>query len=177
MVDVFIDKLTECIEERASGKICKTDYELVRRTITSSESKNEMKHGWKFNWYEISKDEDNYDIYELFTVEDNRLQGRIALKCCEGYVEVGWAESHPQNIGSHGVYQGVGGNLFAIACLISKQHGYDGYVAFNSKTDKKVIQNYTNPEGIGAKRIGDSNRLYIDEANAERLIKHYRLEE
>lgn len=177
MVDIIIDSLTDCITKRDTGIQYDTLFEKVTRTITKAEAKNDISHGWKFDWYSISVDERNFDIYELYLKENQRLQGRIALRICKGYVEVGWAENHPKNIGSSGEFEGVGGNLFAIACLISKKAGCGGYVAFESKTDKKVMANYSNPEYIGAKRIGDSNRFYIDEENAERLIKKYRLEE
>ena len=44
-------------------------------------------------------------------------------------------ESAPFNVGKKKLYEGVSGNLVAFACKLSFQKGFEGYVAFTSKTN------------------------------------------
>ena len=44
-VDILIDKLTDCLVDRASGKIVETEYKKRVSKIKPSDYKN-----WKFNW-------------------------------------------------------------------------------------------------------------------------------
>ena len=55
-------------------------------------------------------------------------------------------ESAPFNIGKKKLYEGVVGKLVAYSCKISYQQGFDGYVAFTSKT--KLTKHYE--ETLGA---------------------------
>ena len=74
----------------------------------------------------------------------------------------------------NGIYEGVGGNLFAIVCYLSKSAGFDGYVSFVSKRDNILISRYK--EYLHAKQVGNSQLMYIDKDAAEYLIRKYRLE-
>lgn len=69
---------------------------------------------------------------------------------------------------STGKYQGVGGHLFAIACQISRESGCDGFVTFTAKSD--LIAYY---EKILNARVARGQRMYIDEAAADILIRKY----
>lgn len=66
-------------------------------------------------------------------------------------------------------YEGAAGNLFAFACLRSLEKGFGGYISFEAKTE--LIAHYQNT--LGAQRIGNSIRMFIDEARATELIKFY----
>ena len=57
-VDILIDRLTDCLVERADGKIVETEYRKRSSKIKQSDYKN-----WKFNWSLPEKN--NYEIYEL----------------------------------------------------------------------------------------------------------------
>lgn len=48
-------------------------------------------------------------------------------------------ENAPFNIGKGKIYEGVAGNLVAYACKESFQKGFDGNVAFISKTRLLII--------------------------------------
>ncbi|MBP3579086.1 MAG: hypothetical protein J6K15_13335 [Lachnospiraceae bacterium] len=76
--------------------------------------------------------------------------------------------SQTQKNGYDGVYEGVGGHLFAIACQISLEHGCDGVVAFDSKSD--LVEYYKTI--LGAVEIYP-RRLVIFEKEAQKLISKY----
>lgn len=173
IVDIYVDDITDCILEKESGIIFSTKFEKIKRIITKAEAKNDINHGWKFDWHIIQ--EQGYEIYELFTLHDNKTQGRISCKKNDNYYEVGYVESAPHNIGSSGKYEGVGGNLFAIACMISKNEGYGGFISFFSKKDSKLMENYKSK--LHAKQVGNSQLMYLDEEAANYLINQYHLED
>lgn len=127
-VDIQIDKLTDCLVERKSGKVVDTKY-----TNRITKIKKEELAGWTFDWRTTQNN--GYMVYELFVENDNVVQGRISLKIDGGVADVDIVESAPHNYGHNGKYVGVGGHLFAIACQCSMEAGCDGVVVFTSKTD------------------------------------------
>ncbi len=65
-------------------------------------------------------------------------------------------------------YVGVGGNLFAFACKVSKEGGHEGFVGFDAKT--LLIEHYN--KTLGAERaLGQ--RMIISDFNADILINQY----
>lgn len=173
LIDIYVDDITDCIRHKESGNDCVTRFEIISRVISKNESKIDKKNGWKFDWSTIQAD--GYNIIELFTENDNQVQGRISYKELNGYFFVDHVENSPHNIGKEGIYEGVGGNLFAIVCLLSKDAGNEGVVSFYSKSNPKLIKNYE--EKLHAKRIGNSQLMILDEKAAEYLINKYHLEE
>jgi hypothetical protein len=77
-------------------------------------------------------------------------------------------ESAPFNLGKKKLYQGVPGNLFAFACKVSRDEGYEGFVAFQSKT--KLIEHYETT--LGATHIG-GHKMIIFPPAALQLIQQY----
>jgi len=59
-------------------------------------------------------------------------------------------ESAPFNLGKKKLYVGVPGNLFAFTCKLSWDKGYEGFVAFQSKT--KLVEHYKTM--LGAVHVG-----------------------
>lgn len=171
LIEIDVDGITNCIIKRATMEKYDTGAEEIKRTLIPAESKNDMNHGWKFNWFEIQNS--GYIIIELFTKNDNKLQGRISYKAMDGYYFVSHAENAPQNVGKHGEYEGVAANMFAVVCKISKDNGCGGVVSFISKKDPKVMKNYANK--LRAKRVGSSQLMIIDETAADYLIQSYNL--
>lgn len=172
IIEIYIDDITDCIRNRRTQENCETKFEIIARVITEAEARIDIEHGWKFDWNKIQKE--GYEIVELYTPFDNHLQGRISFMAKEGFYFVGHVENRPENIGSNGLYDGVGANLFAIICMLSKQAGFDGFVSFYSKTDEKLVCNYI--EKLHAKRIGSSQLMIIDADAADYLIEKYQLE-
>ena len=160
-IDVVIDELTDCLVRREDNVIVETEYKKLNNPIKKKDFS-----GWKFDWRKPQKD--GYDVYELFIKGNSNVEGRIALTLKPGYVEVDIIESNPKNIGSEGEYIGVGGHLFAIACLISFNNGCDGYVAFTAKTN--LIDHYI--KSLGANVLSDQ-RLCIEESAARELVNKY----
>jgi len=71
-------------------------------------------------------------------------------------------------MGKKKLYEGVPGNLFAFTCKSSWDKGYNGFVAFTSKT--KLIGHYE--KSLGATHIGGSKMVIFPES-ALKLIKKY----
>lgn len=173
MVDIIIDKLTNCLEVRKTGQIAETYYKRRRKEFTDEEIRRMYELGWKknFNWKIIQKQ--GYEIFELHTKHDDVIQGYIALKHVKDqyYTFVSLVEAAPWNIGSKGKYIGVGGHLFAIACKESWDNGNDGYVVFESKTD--LIYHYINSLNAQIVRERAPVRLMLSTREAADLIQKY----
>lgn len=69
------------------------------------------------------------------------------------------------NRGKDKVYGGVGGNLFAFACKISKDLNFDGFVSFIEKT---ALMEYYNRKLGATRAIGQ--RMVIVDKDAMNLI-------
>lgn len=166
---VEIDEFTPCLVDANNGQIVDTQYSIA--------TKNDLKaKGWNFNW--LDKDLENSDIYKLTIKGDNEIQGLIALNDFkkDNAIYVRLAESAPHNIGKNKRYDGVGGHLFAIAIKKSVEKGYGGFVFMDAK-NIDLVKHYQN--ALGATHIGGVHpyRMYIDEENAQRILKYYTLEE
>lgn len=163
-IDIEIDGLTDCLIEIATGEMFSTEYHLRTTPIPRAEHK-----GWNFTW---SRVDPRCDVYELFLENDPVVQGRIAVIPQKDYVEGIWIESAPHNMKHNdiqGKFRGVGGHLFAIGCQASIDNGTNGFLAFTAKTN--LVDHYR--DMMGAKQIGNSLRMYIDEAAAQVLIEKY----
>ena len=164
-VDVFIDARTPCLIERATGKVLETAWHQMR----SQDLGGLKRQGWNFDWAVPMRK--GYQVYGLTFKGDKALQGLIALTPDKEHyaIKVDLVESAPYNVGSRGQYEGVGSHLFAIAARMSFRYGFDGYVFFEAKT--KLIPHYE--KTLGARRIGNSQRMVIDTGAATNLINKY----
>lgn len=171
-VDIEIDGLTNCLVNHATSEECDTQYRLISKTITKADAEKLKAEGWLFDW--SIPHSNGYEIYELLIKGSEERQGLIALKHIRDqlYTHVDVVESAPKNRGKNGKYQGVGANLFAIACKLSWDVGNEGFVQFNAKTD--LVKHYR--ETLNAKNI-DAQNMYIDSYAALNLIKTYFSEE
>lgn len=92
----------------------------------------------------------------------------MSLSIQDEFIFVNLVENATFNRGKDKMYLGVGGNLFAFACLNSKELGYDGFVGFDAKT--LLIEHYS--KTLGAERaLGQ--RMFISNTNADILINQY----
>lgn len=143
-LEIVIDEMTPCLLDHKSGTYVDTTYELVNSISPKTAMDMQKYEGWKFNW----SDEELNDcaIYALYAENSKVTQGLIACReykdkgDVKGYIEIALAEANPRNVGEHGRYKGIGAHLFAIACQLSIDCGYDGYVTFISKTG--LIEHY-----------------------------------
>lgn len=161
----IIDKLTDSILNTISGDSFQTE---VSR-LTSVDLKNiTKKNKWNFNW-KIEFNDLQKEVYKLNIMNNSRIiQGLLSITIEQDHIYMNLLESSPFNIGKDKLYEGVAGNLVAFACKISFQKGFDGFVAFNAKTN--LITHYE--ESLGAYHF-KGQRMIIETESAKILVKKY----
>jgi hypothetical protein len=164
-IDVWIDKLTNSIENTISGESFPTTITLVKLAELKSVTKANR---WNFNWKAEVKKNDQ-QVYKL-TTRDNPtiIHGLVSLKLEEDHIFVSIIENAPFKIGKTKLYKGVPANLIAYACKVSWDLGNQGAVAFVSKT--RLIEHYE--QSLGAVHLGNS-RMVILPMDALNLIRRY----
>ncbi len=164
-VGIEIDKLTNSIVNRISGDCFSTEIHEIAKDDLKTVSK---KNGWLFGWAAEYKLKDR-KLFKL-TIKDNPniVQGIVSISDYTDHFHLHLIESAPFNTGKEKLYEGVPGNLFAYVCKCSKERGYDGFVAFTSKT--RLIEHYT--KTIGAIHVG-GHKMIIFPENAHKLINKY----
>ena len=169
-ISIEVDKFTPCLVDKATGTIVNTKYSVV----TDEELKCLKGNGWKFDW--LHEELSEATIYKLTLDDDNVIQGLIALTdySRDKALYINIAESAPHNIGARKKYEGVGGHLFAIAAKESVDKGYGGFLFLDAK-NIELVEYYK--EKFGATLLGMPHpyRMFIDEENAQKLLKIYTL--
>lgn len=162
-IEVVIDELTHCLIHRESGEEYRTVIEPLTRQDLKMLSK---KQGWiNFDW-KREFETPNRRVYKVLVKGSDQIQGLISFEVAEGYIDVFLVESAPWNVGSKTqTFIGVGAHLFAIACKFSFELGFEGIIAFTSKTN--LIHHYQ--ETLGAVRIG-GQLMTIDTNEAKILV-------
>lgn len=156
-----IDKLTRSIENAITGERFLTDV----LSVTLAEIKTS---DWAFDWKAELKNKEKVVKKLVTRGNESILQGLISIFDNKDHIYVDLIESANFNKGKNKLYVGVAGNLFAYACRISFERGYDGFVVFTAKT--ALVKHYQ--ESLKAK-ILSGNRMYLDTQAALILIKHY----
>ncbi|MEF2246449.1 hypothetical protein [Paenibacillus sp. IITD108] len=165
-IEVFIDELTPCLIHRESGEEYKT---IIEPVVTSDLKQLTKKQGWSnFDWKKEHLTP-NRLVYKLMVVGSNDIQGLISFEVAQGYIDVILVESAHWNIGSSSqLFSGVGAHLFAYACKVSFELGFEGVIAFTSKT--KLVEHYQ--EKLGAISIG-GHLMTIETNAAKYLVDRY----
>jgi hypothetical protein len=164
LVDLEIDKLTNSIENSRTGETF--DTEIVR--LKAKDVKLISKKDWLFDWGAEIKDKMK-EVYKLSTVNNPLIiQGLISIEEKQDHIFMHLVESAFFNRNKDKTYLGVPGNLVAFACKVSNERGYEGFVAFDSKT--VLISHYQ--ETLGAIQLR-GQRMYLDDIAAQKLIHHY----
>lgn len=164
-LEIRIDKLTNSILNLISGDSFPTIVAKASRADLRTVTK---KNGWNFNWAAEQKLPDR-NVYKL-TIENNPtiLQGLASISDYGDHYYLHLVESAPFNLGKKKLYEGVPGNLFAFTCKLSWDQGYEGIVAFQSKT--RLITHYE--KSLGALHVG-GHKLIIFPQAALKLINQY----
>lgn len=163
-IDIEIDRLTNSIENSVTGEVF--DTKVVR--LDKSDKKDIKPAEWLFDW-EAELDLKNREVYKLTTVNNPKIiHGLLCLEGKSDHIFIHLIESANFNKGTNKIYLGVAGNLFAFACKLSFEKGYEGYVAFDSKS--ALIEHYK--KILGATHF-KGQRMYIETVNALKLIKKY----
>jgi hypothetical protein len=160
----FIDKLTNSIENTLSSEVFDTEITQVSdKDITALRRKD-----WLFDWKSEFKDSSK-QIFKLTTTNNPTIiQGLLSTEDKDDHILMHLVESAKFNLGKHKLYLGVPGNLVSYACKVSFDRGYEGFVAFDSKT--ALIEHYQ--KTLGATHIG-GRRMYIDTKAAGKLVSQY----
>ena len=163
-VDIEIDRLTDSIINTISGDSFAT--EIIR--LTKVDLKLIKKGDWLFNWRQEFNEKD-HEVYKLTIVDNPKIiQGLVSISDRKDHVYLDLIESAKFNKGKKKLYLGVSGNLVAFCCKKSFDTGYEGYVAFTSKT--KLITHYQ--ETLGATHLGGQQMAITPQA-ANKLIRKY----
>ena len=162
MIDVVIDKLTNSIEEAATGNVF--DTEVCR--LTASELKK-SRVDWQFDWMaELSGSQ----VFKLTVAEHGpHIHGLISLTAEDDHIFVRLVENHPSNIGRQKKYVGVAANLFAYAAKMAFDLGHEGFVSFVAKSE--LIRHYQ--QTLGATQLGSSQRMFLNTKAARFLVARY----
>jgi len=155
-----IDKLTNSIVNVVSGD----SFDTI--VIKAEKTELHVLKDWKFNWY---KEYSQGNVVKL-TIKDNSniIQGLMSLVDGKDHIFMRLIENAPFNVGKSKIYEGVPGNLVAYACKLSFKYGYDGFVAFEPKTN--LIEHYH--KTLKAVKITNS-RMAIDTNAAMFLMQKY----
>jgi hypothetical protein len=163
-LDFIIDKITNSIENTSTGEVF--DTEIVKLTI--KDNIQIKKSAWLFDWTKELK-EKNKSVYKLTTTNNpNIIQGLISIEDKQDHIFMHLLESAKFNKGKHKIYLGVPGNLVAFACKISVDKGYEGFIAFDAKTE--LIKHYEH--SLGATHFRGL-RMFIQTSAALKLISQY----
>ena len=166
-IDILIDKLTPCLEDKATGEILQTVFSIATDDDIAGLD------GWFFDF--SIYDATIVNVYKLLIKGDSTIQGLIACGVERGAIYVHAAESAPHNRVDE-KYIGVGGHLFAIAIKLSASLGFGGYIYMDAKNEK-LAKHYE--KMLGAERVPTryhEYRLHVEEENAQKVIEEYTLE-
>lgn len=164
-LDVEIDGLTQSVVIARTGRSLQTrivDWPAL------ADYQRDLMRDWRFDWFTEAADSSRR-IAALLVAHSEAVEGLISFQPQVDHFFVHLIESAPHNVGTAKMYAGVPANLFAYVCRESDLAGHDGTVAFDSKT--RLVKHYE--ASLGARRVGRSNRLYLDEAAADTLIRSY----
>jgi len=165
LLDFEIDKLTNSIENTLTGETFDTEVAKIsfeqRRLIKKSE--------WLFDWHSELRAAPPKEVFKLTTVNNSGIiQGLMCFEDKRDHIFLHLLESAKFNKGRNKLYLGVAGNLVAFACKISFDKGYEGFVAFDSKT--ALIKHYR--QSLGATHFR-GQRMFIETRAAAQLVAKY----
>ena len=127
------------------------------------------KTAWLFDWYLELKASPQKEVFKLSTVNNaDIIQGLICFEDKKDHIFLHLLESAKFNKGKQKLYLGIAGNLVAFACKTSFEKGYEGFVAFDSKT--ALIKHYE--QMLGATHFRGL-RMFIETRAAQALVARY----
>jgi hypothetical protein len=113
-----------------TGELFNTEITRLRKEDLKSIKKPEWVFNWKLELLTFTN-----EVYKLSTINNpSIIQGLLSIEDKSDHIFMHLIESSKFNKGKDKIYLGVPGNLVAFACKASLDKGYDGYVAFDSKT-------------------------------------------
>jgi hypothetical protein len=163
-LDIEIDKLTNSIENIETGEVFDTEISIMNLESI----KLIVRADWKFDWRKEIRD-NTKEVYKLSTVNNHSIiHGLASIEDKGDHVFLHLVESAKFNKGRSKIYAGVPGNLVAFACKYSFGKGYNGFVAFDSKS--ALIEHYK--KSLNAVQLV-GQRMYINDTGAKMLVSKY----
>lgn len=160
-IDVIINELTNSLRHSVTGEILRTEVLLVLK----GDLKKIKRKNWEFDWGKEFRDE-NKQLFKLVISNDAEvIQGLISLEDKGDHIFMHLIESAQFNKGKKKLYIGAPGNLVALACKLSFERGYDGFLLFKSKTN--LIEHYKKTLG---EQIFRGDYMVLD-SNASRDLR------
>ena len=163
-LDFEVDKITNSIVCVKTNEV----FQTVISQVKKSDLKRIKKSKWKFDWvWELKQPE--REVYML-EIEDKTgvIHGLISLSDKGDHVQMDLLENAAFNYGKNKKYLGVAGNLVAYGCKISFEKGYNGYLAFQAKTE--LIPHYK--KKLKAEVLFGI-KMYISQKNSLTLVTKY----
>jgi len=163
--DIEIDKLTHSLEDTTTGEVFLTEVLPLAKADLKVITK---KFGWKFNWKTefIASERQVFKI--ILQQQPDIIQGLICFEKKRDHIFMPLIETASHNLGKTKKYFGVAGNLVAFGCKLSFESGFEGYIAFESKT--KLIGHYE--KTLGAKLLFGLH-MELDTNASIKLINRY----
>ena len=106
-----------------------------------------------------------HKVFKLFTEENpNIIQALFSFEIRDDFIWLSKIER--ANFRSVKIYASIVETIVAFACHKSFELGFEGYVSFDAKT--KLIPYYVSI--LGAIKVGQSQRMYVNTASAQSLV-------
>ena len=154
-------KLRNAIAINATEKL----VDAVATSITAKEISLHQ-HYFSFNFVQLAKQN---KVYKICKENDaDVIQGLVAFKPEDNFLKCENMEINICNKRPISLHNGIGRAMIALCCMISHDLGFDGFIAFEAKN--KLHKYYSR---MGATQIGSSNKFYISDKNAQKLIQLY----
>jgi hypothetical protein len=158
-LDFEIDKLTHSLEDRLTGEVFPTNVVLATKPDLKTVTK---KNGWNFDW-KVEFSNANKQVFKLvLRQKPDIIQGLVAFTIYSDHVFMDLIETAPHNLGENKRYEGVMGNLVAYGCKTAFMKGFNGEMAFVSKT--KLMPHYQQKLGaevLWGQRMGIKTKASI----------------
>lgn len=156
-----IYKLYNAIVLNATGK----KENVLAAPVKTGEIRRHQ-HQFKFDFISISK---KFVVYKVHLEDQSDIiQGLVAFRHQKDYLDCANMEINEFNKRNISLYSGVGKCMVSLCCKISMESELQGYISFEAKN--RLIPYY---QRLGAKRIGSSSRMFIDDVAAQKLIDLY----
>jgi hypothetical protein len=154
-------RLYKAITLNISGR--KEDVLASRITIRELQK---YRHHFQFDFISIAK---HFIVYKMcLENQPDIIQGLVAFRLQQGFLDCVNMEINEFNKHGIALYSGVGKSMVALCCKVSLDEGMEGYISFEAKN--RLIPYY---QRLGAQRIGNSKRMFIDDTAAQKLIALY----
>ena len=135
-------------------------------TIITIKEINLHQQYFSFDFVKLAK---HCKVYKVCKESDaDVIQGLVAFKPEDNFLKCENMEINIYNKRPISLHNGIGKAMIALCCKISDDMSFDGFIAFEAKN--KLHKYYSR---MGATQIGSSNKFYISDKNAQKLIQLY----